>query len=222
MEERISQCPDLGFEEQPPESIKVAVTTLAFKNAEIINMLRERGAAIKAEKWDEQRKIEQKINDLKNEKFDELITPCSVFMTFEDEEGVNRALNYNESIKEDTDLGEKIGKWLGKYEIEIQPASEPSDIIWENRQFTPAQRSKKACVVYTIISVALFISFMIIFVLSNVSAAALNKYPIPSDCTSLIGYGDDLKMQQGAILEYRTNTALEEDGLDVSYSKYYV
>lgn len=32
---------------------------------------------------------------------DKLQRPCSVFVTFETEEGVNRALNYNECVKQD-------------------------------------------------------------------------------------------------------------------------
>lgn len=58
MERRLSLMPDLGFEEEPVEDIKIAVTKLAFKNAEIVNLLRLRGAAIKAENWEEQKKIE--------------------------------------------------------------------------------------------------------------------------------------------------------------------
>ena len=58
-------------------------------------------------------------------------------MTFENEEGVTRALKYHEAIEADpANLG-KYQFWLKDEEIEIQPASEPSDIIWENRQFTP-------------------------------------------------------------------------------------
>lgn len=91
--------PNLNFEEEDGD-IKVAVTTLAFANADIIDLLTQRGTAIKSEKWDQQLQIEQKINDLKNEKFNNLTTPCSVFMTFESEEGVNRALQMDDTIKE--------------------------------------------------------------------------------------------------------------------------
>ena len=58
---------------------------------------------------------------------DKMQRPCSVFITFETEEGYNRAVNYNNTIKM---------KDFTKYktflydEIEIKPASEPSDIIW--------------------------------------------------------------------------------------------
>ena len=52
MEKRLAKLPSLGFDEEGEGSVKIAVTTLAFNNAEIIHMLRLRGAAIKAEDWD--------------------------------------------------------------------------------------------------------------------------------------------------------------------------
>lgn len=67
MEERLRQLPNLGYDEE--ESVEIAVTTLAFANHEVIALLRQRGEAIKTEKWDKQREFEQKINVLKNEKF---------------------------------------------------------------------------------------------------------------------------------------------------------
>ena len=50
MENRLEKLPNLGFDEEP--SVQIACTTLAFNNAEIINLLRERGTAIKSENWD--------------------------------------------------------------------------------------------------------------------------------------------------------------------------
>ena len=70
--------------------------------------------------------------------FDDLCTPCSIFMTWESEEGVNRALSYNATIDTEREKYEDIRYFVGDHEIEVQQASEPSDIIWENRQFTPA------------------------------------------------------------------------------------
>lgn len=55
---------------------------LAFRNAEVIGKLRQRGLAIKNEDWDGARKLDQEINACKNAKFEDLVTPCSVFMTF--------------------------------------------------------------------------------------------------------------------------------------------
>ena len=96
--------PDLGYENEPVEHIKIAVTTFAFKNAELINLLKERGEIIKQEKWHDMKMIDDKINDYKNNNLEAMITPCSVFMTFENEEGVNRALQYASAVESDLNL----------------------------------------------------------------------------------------------------------------------
>ena len=82
MERRLDKLPDLGFEDQPVEHVKVAVTTFAFKNPDVINLLKERGDIIKAENWTEMGWIDDEINRIKLEKLDDLMTPVSVFMTF--------------------------------------------------------------------------------------------------------------------------------------------
>ena len=51
------RLPDLGYEEEE-NKIKVAIMTLAFNNYDVIKLLAKRGTAIVAEKWEEQRKIE--------------------------------------------------------------------------------------------------------------------------------------------------------------------
>jgi len=220
MERRLEQMPDLGFDDEPTAHVDIAVTSLAFNNAGMINLLRERGAAIKAEKWELQKEIEVKINALKSAEFEKLTTPCSVFMTFATEEGVNRALAYDEAIKNDENLAH-LKHWVGEHEIEVQAASEPSDIIWENRHFTPNQRMKKSIVVYLIITILLLASFVVIFIFSNISAAALAKYPVIADCSAqLVNYDDPAFMQSAAWLEYRTNSALEASGKAVAYTGY--
>ena len=66
--------------------------------------------------------------------------------------------------------------FLGQ-EIEIQPASEPTDIIWENRFFTPEQRRLKGIIVSIIIGILLGLSFAVIYVCQKNSLALKNKYP---------------------------------------------
>ena len=98
MEKRLDQLPDLGYEEEPVEHVKVAMTLFAFKNHNLIHLLIERGEIIKNEQWDKMEKIDAKINQLTKDNLEDLTTPCSVFMTFENEEGVNRAMSYNETV----------------------------------------------------------------------------------------------------------------------------
>ena len=85
-------------------------------------------------------------------------------MTFETEEGVNRALKYDLAVEAEPDRIGHLEKWLDEHVIEIQPASEPSDIIWENRHFTDGDRRKKACTVWTILVIMLLCSFVLIYI----------------------------------------------------------
>ena len=115
MQKRLAAMPDLGYEdeiENEEDKVKVAKVTMAFANSEMIYHLTQRGSAIKAEQWDKQLEWETKINDLKQEKFELLTTPCSVFMTFETEEGISRALKYEDAIEADSNL-DWCKTWLG-------------------------------------------------------------------------------------------------------------
>ena len=62
MEDRVSQLPDLGYEVEPVERVKIAVANLAFDNGDIMDLLRQRGKAIMEEKWDKQAELEKEIN----------------------------------------------------------------------------------------------------------------------------------------------------------------
>ena len=73
------RLPDLGYEEEE-NKIKVAIMTLAFNNYDVIKLLAKRGTAIVAEKWDEQRKIEDEIVATKKEHIERLTNPCQVFI----------------------------------------------------------------------------------------------------------------------------------------------
>lgn len=140
-------------------------------------MLKKRGTFIKTEKWDKVDAINDKIDDsLKNEKLlNELQTPCSVFLTFESEEGHNRAVEYNDAVKSG-ELPRHYRKILGQ-PFHIEPASEPTDIIWENRQFTKCTRTWKRVVSYFIILCLLAVSATSIYLCSSTSTALKTKYP---------------------------------------------
>jgi hypothetical protein len=96
-------------------------------------------------------------------------------------------LVYNDLIKQDF---KQYDKFLGS-EIELQEASEPTDIIWENRSFTPRERTIKRVVVYTIIGVMLTVSGALIYTCSSISTGLKTKYP-NVDCKQFAAvYKDD-------------------------------
>lgn len=66
-------------------------------------------------------------------------------------------------------------------QIIIEDASEPSDIIWENRQYSEFGRHIKRAIVWTIIMIALSISAAIIYKFTLISNAAKFRFP-PANC----------------------------------------
>ena len=206
MEQRLDQLPDLGFEDEPVEHVKVALTTFAFKNAEIIHLLQERGEIIKNEEWSKMPQIDHRINEIKNGNLEDLMTPCSAFMTFENEEGLNRAMNFNETVNSDPNFAD-LGIWLNEFELNIEGASEPSDIIWENRHFTDGDRLKKKMIVIVIMALLLLSSFCLIYICASYSLKLLTVYPDVA-CESLPEYSSPASMQKAAIREWTINHAL--------------
>ena len=87
----------------------MAITQLVFNNRDLIDLFKKRGAAIKNENKNALDKVNEQINALKD---DDLSTPCSIFMTFETEEGITRALNYDEHVYADPNLSD-LKTWLG-------------------------------------------------------------------------------------------------------------
>lgn len=98
-----------------------------------------------------------------------------MFVTFENEEGYQRALHVEELIKTNPKYA-FFQTMLGK-EIQIVPASEPSDIIWENRGISNYERFVKKIVVFMTVGVLLFLSFIIIFKCVKFQNGLVAKYP---------------------------------------------
>ena len=103
---------------------------------------------------------------------------------------MNRALAFNEAVKNEPKYSH-LGKWLDNdnFEIQINKASEPSDIIWENRHFTNRDRFKKKICVAIVLTLLLLTTFCIIFPFASYSLRTLRMYPDVS-CANLQGYGD--------------------------------
>jgi len=61
--------------------------------------------------------------------------------------------------------------------VEFQEASEPSDIIWENRHVEKSVRTKRRLLVKFVITIMLAISFSIIYYCASKSTNLKTKYP---------------------------------------------
>lgn len=77
---------------------------------------------------------------------------------------------------------------LGK-EIVLEDASEPTDIIWENREITKKYRDKCTVIVWIVISLLLTGSGAIIYYCSYTSTALKTRYPMTACDETISTFG---------------------------------
>jgi hypothetical protein len=180
LEDRLTRLPDLGYEDEVPDRINIAMLTFAFDNAEVISMLRERGEYIKKEEYEKMRKVDGEINDYVQNNITKIARPVTAFITFENEEGFNRCAEYNETVDQDPEYAD-IREFLG-FRLEFKEASEPTDIIWENRHLTRQIRAKRTFYVVLLTFFSLCVSFVVVFMVDFVGENTVYPY---ADCYSI-------------------------------------
>lgn len=85
-------------------------------------------------------------------------------------------------------------------------ASEPTDIIWENRHFTAKDYLIRSTIALCIVGGLLFLSFLLIFFISTTSAKMVAVYP-QVECAGIEkSYQGDL-LEQFAVSDYNYITA---------------
>jgi hypothetical protein len=134
----IYQCESEG-------SLKVAAITFAYKNAEIIHLLKERGQNLSDNcncTQETLKEVDKRIDSLKEDKFEELAQPASAFVTFQTSFGFNTAMKYMKSTKNffKRYSPNKNHQIFGVHPI-VKKAPEPSNIIWES--YSVSQRTAR-------------------------------------------------------------------------------
>jgi len=127
------------------------------------------------------REAEGKISALKNEKFRQLTKPCDAFITFEEEDG---SIIAQEFEPEFTFSGSKLPakkKFLGD-DLFFVEATEPTNVIWENRHWTTTDLAKRSFVAFAVIAGLLGLSLLIIYYCEMYYIEVQSKYE-DVDCT---------------------------------------
>ena len=137
----------------------------AYNNAGLIGLLKQRGAAIKGGNFKKVKEIEDKINEVKNTNLDHYTRPVFAFLTFENEGGYEVGRKYE---SDETALLE--------CKINIKEATEPTDIIWENRHFTEEERNYNLNKVILNATMYLIGSLIIITSLKVIATLVTSKY----------------------------------------------
>ena len=102
-------------------------------------------------------------------------------MTFEEEDGKIVAMKNQD--REQKFLGQKLV---------FQDTSEPTDIIWENRHWTPRQIMWRAIAAWIVILILMSGSFFFIFWVSSFKAQIARVFPTV-DCTNVLAnYGHQI------------------------------
>ena len=129
LEEVIQQ--QLKQEGLTEEECEISDMTFSFGNAKMLELLLLRAKALKESEFEHAARCENLMTEEKNKNFDKIVRPNSFFCTFRHEIGQHTALEnrnkfifYNEPIRK------------------IRRASEPTDLIWENKEITPKQRKR--------------------------------------------------------------------------------
>jgi hypothetical protein len=121
-------------------------------------------------RYDESRKIEDLIVELKNKEIKKLIRPVDAFITFEEEDGKIVA----DSIE---DLEDNLKPKFLDSELELIEATEPTNIIWENRHYDDAHYYKEGLKVLAMVAALLLVSFLTIYFFKSDAIAQARKYP---------------------------------------------
>lgn len=72
-------------------------------------------------------------------------------------------------------------------------ATEPTNIIWENRQVTKAESFKRLIVVFALIVLMILVSFSLIFLCMSYSVKANQRYPAVDCSVVKNSYGNSLE-----------------------------
>lgn len=181
----------LGEEKRhvPRHEMNIAVIQFAYNNSTLIGLLKKRGAAIKGADFIKVIKLEEEISEMKNKDLETYTRPVFAFLTFENEAGYEVGRKYE---SDETALLE--------CKINIQEATEPTDIIWENRHFTDEQKKRNLYRVIIWATIYLAGSLAIITALKGGSMYVTAKYP-KANCP-VIEQQFDAKLEEYAHYDY--------------------
>ena len=132
----------------------VADIQLAFDNDEIMKMLTNRANALKGGKFEKAKEIQEEMTQYKNKHFDDLTTPRNFFCTFHTEYAYKKALEI---------LPLDFMKMGEDHMINISQATEPTDILWENRHIRKNIRRIRWVFAIILMAILSLCSFAFVF-----------------------------------------------------------
>ena len=143
---------DYDRDKFPESTYAVADLQLAFDNDNMMAQLEKRANLLKKRQFAKANEVERKLTEIKNEKFEDLTIPRLFYCTFHTEYAYTKANEANDML------------FLGNH-INIQQATEPTDIIWENRHYRKIHRRVRWVFVFLFMILLSFGAFIAIIFL---------------------------------------------------------
>ena len=152
-----------------------------------------------------------------HEKMDELITPKCAFISIESEVHYN----YLSDVETENPATGKLEKGkitLAGARSKVQEAPEPTNVIWENRDFQKEARVLKLVLVLIAVCVVLFLTFLVTVYAKNTTNELIGKYDDSLNCNELKNMYDaktEEKLAADEWLEFYKNGG-EEQGRQIA------
>jgi hypothetical protein len=116
--------------------------------------------------------VNAKITEELHQRMEETITPVSAFVTIESETAYNHICGVDKLKLFGTDS-------------KVNEAVEPTNIIWENRDFSKLTRAAKAVSITIAVIVVLMITFIATFKAKSMQNILVGKYDVSIKCSEL-------------------------------------
>jgi len=183
--------------------IRIANITFAFANEELLGLLKKRGGYVASGKLHKVPELNAKIDELCKKNKAEYTRPVTAFVTFERQEGKDRCLKYfcdpkttkqievvdaiqnPGQVSEEQRVLEEVEKVLLRENIYCYSASEPSDILWENRHVTWKRRKINQMIVCCLSIIFLIVMFFLFVWMKSLAVANMFRYPATTNCESI-------------------------------------
>lgn len=184
-------------------------------------MLKKRGYAIAQCKWAIVEACDKELTALVQnpENYEKLTRPVCAFITFESDDGYIEALSYSKKMswgfsgnKDPVMDGFEREQLLGGDPL-FKAATEPTNIIWENRHIRGFNFCTRATSALLVVTLMLVVSFGFVYLFKKTSINASAQFP-KVNCKELIetiGNNDTLKDLAG--MEYEEYVDPENKGM---------
>lgn len=177
--------------------LKIADINFAYHNSWLIDGLRDRGTFIKYQQWDKLNELNRELTARLHSKreggegteLENCVIPKCAFVSYESEEGYN-LVNDQEEVM--------IAGEMSK----SSEAPEPTNVIWENRDFDKRIRVTNFIYVMLAVAIVLFITFLATVQAKAMTNETIGKYDESVNCREMQKMYKDNTLSQLAADEW--------------------